>query len=181
MGANKYRMAGNKYRIGVNTVPMAISDPDAAAGNRDVDALARRVAAVMWAEDSASHALGMRIVDIGAGHATLTMTVRADMTNGHGICHGGFMFSLADSAFAFACNSHNHRAVAQACDIVFLSPVRLGDELVATAVERMRDGRNGICDVTVRRGEVVVAEFRGHSRLVSGPLLDEQSAEEGDA
>jgi acyl-CoA thioesterase len=141
---------------------------------RDFDALAQRVAAVMWAEDSASQALGMRIVDVGAGRATLTMTVRADMTNGHGICHGGFMFSLADSAFAFACNSHNHRAVAQACDIVFVAPVRLGDELVATAVERLRDGRTGICDVTLRRGEEVVAEFRGHSRLVNGPLLDEQ-------
>jgi acyl-CoA thioesterase len=133
----------------------------------------------MWAEDSASQALGMRIVDVGAGRATLTMTVRADMTNGHGICHGGFMFSLADSAFAFACNSHNHRAVAQACDIVFIAPARLGDELVATAVERLRDGRTGICDVTLRRGDDVVAEFRGHSRLVNGPLLDEPPAREG--
>ena len=145
----------------------------------DLDTLAKRVAAVMWAEDSASRALGMRIVDVGAGRAALTMTVRADMTNGHGICHGGFMFSLADSAFAFACNSHNHRAVAQACDIVFVTPVRLGDELVATAIERLRNGRNGICDVTVRRGEEVVAEFRGRSRLINGAVLDE--ADVGDS
>jgi acyl-CoA thioesterase len=143
----------------------------------DVDVLAKRVAAAMWAEDTASKALGMRIVAVGAGRATLTMTVRQDMTNGHGICHGGFIFSLADSAFAFACNSHNHRAVAQACDIVFIAPVRLGDELVATAIERLRDGRTGICDVTVRRGDDVVAEFRGHSRLVNGPLLDEPARE----
>jgi acyl-CoA thioesterase len=156
---------------------MAISDANARPPGADsprLDALAQRVAAVMWAEDIASQALGMRIVDVGAGRATLTMTVRADMTNGHGICHGGFMFSLADSAFAFACNSHNHRAVAQACDIVFITPVRLGDELVATAVERLRDGRTGICDVTIRRGDEVVAEFRGHSRLINGPLLDVQ-------
>ena len=135
----------------------------------------------MWAEDSASRALGMRITEVGAGRATLSMTVRADMTNGHGICHGGFMFSLADSAFAFACNSHNHRAVAQACDIVFVAPVRLGDELVATAVERLRNGRNGICDVTVRRGDEVVAEFRGRSRLINGAVLDEEPAGEDDS
>jgi acyl-CoA thioesterase len=166
----------------VRTIPMAISDgsaPPPGADSRRLDALAQRVAAVMWAEDSASQALGMGIVDIGAGRAILTMTVRADMTNGHGICHGGFMFSLADSAFAFACNSHNHRAVAQACDIVFIAPARLGDELVATAVERLRDGRTGICDVTIRRGDEVVAEFRGRSRLVNGPLLDEQPAVDG--
>jgi acyl-CoA thioesterase len=163
---------------------MATSDAGAGrsgADDRDLDALARRVAAVMWAEDSASQALGMRIVDVGAGRATVTMAVRADMTNGHGICHGGFMFSLADSAFAFACNSHNHRAVAQACDIVFVAPVRLGDELVATAVERLRNGRTGICDVTVRRGEEVVAEFRGRSRLINGAVLDEAAAGEGDS
>ena len=162
---------------------MAISDAGTqqpGGDGRDLDTLAKRVAAVMWAEDSASQALGMRIVDVGAGRAALTMTVRADMTNGHGICHGGFMFSLADSAFAFACNSHNHRAVAQACDIVFVAPVRLGDELVATAVERLQNGRNGICDVTVRRGEEVVAEFRGRSRLINGAVLDEAAAGEGD-
>jgi acyl-CoA thioesterase len=135
----------------------------------------------MWAEDSASQALGMRLGDVGSGRAVVTMSVREDMTNGHGICHGGFMFCLADSAFAFACNSHNHRAVAQACDIVFVAPVRLGDELVATAVERLRNGRNGICDVTVRRGEEVVAEFRGRSRLINGAVLDEAAVGDGDS
>ena len=162
---------------------MATSDTGARppADERELDALASRVAAVMWAEDSASRALGMRITEVGAGRATLTMTVRGDMTNGHGICHGGFMFSLADSAFAFACNSHNHRAVAQACDIVFVAPVRLGDELVATAVERLRNGRNGICDVSVRRGNEVVAEFRGRSRLINGAVLDGEPAGEDDS
>jgi acyl-CoA thioesterase len=163
-------------------MPMAFSDASArqpGADDPDLDELAQRVAEAMWAEDSASRALGMRIDDVGAGRAVVRMTVRADMTNGHGICHGGFIFCLADSAFAFACNSHNHRAVAQACDIVFLAPARGGDELVATALERLREGRTGICDVTVRRGDKVVAEFRGHSRLISGPVLDEQPAGEG--
>ena len=99
------------------------------------------------------------------------MTVRADMTNGHGNAHGGFIFSLADSAFAFACNSRNERAVAQACDIVFAAPARLGDRLVATATERHRFGRNGIYDIRVTKDVAdgpVVAEFRGRSRVVSG-------------
>src|SRR6478752_5922389 len=107
------------------------------------DELAVACAEVMWADDTASRHLGMRIESIGAGRATLSMRVRDDMTNGHGTAHGGFIFALADSAFAFACNSHNERAVAQACDIVFAAPAHLGDVLVATATERHRFGRNG--------------------------------------
>ena len=94
------------------------------------------------------------------------------MTNGHGICHGGFIFTLADSAFAFACNTYNQRTVAQHCAVTFVQPGRRGDRLTAHAVERSRTGRSGIYDVTVRdsHGEVV-AEFRGHSRTISGTLV----------
>ena len=149
--------------------------------------LAARVAAAMWADDTASAALGMRIVDVGEGTARLEMTVRADMVNGHGIAHGGFVFCLADSAFAFACNSRNQVSVAQACDIVFVAPAQRGDRLVAEARERTSYGRNGIYDVTVRRiqaqqraedagsGDEVIAEFRGRSRQLSGTVIKEEA------
>jgi acyl-CoA thioesterase len=136
--------------------------------------LARRPAEAMWAEDRASRGLGMRLLDVRPGRATVAMRVRADMTNGHGICHGGFTFALADSAFAFACNSHNRRTVAASCDISYLAPVREGEELVAEAVERQLSGRNGIYDVTVRVGVQVVAEFRGRSRTIGGTLVEEE-------
>lgn len=139
--------------------------------SRDDD-LARKVAAAMWSEDAASAGLGMRLVSVGTGRAVLEMPVRADMVNGHGIAHGGFVFTLADSAFAFACNSRNERTVAQACDIVFVAPAKLGDVLVAEAVERASYGRNGIYDVTVRRGSSeLIAEFRGRSRQIGGSFL----------
>ena len=125
----------------------------------------------MWAEDRASQRLGMRLVDVGPGTATLTMTVRDDMVNGHGIAHGGFVFALADSAFAFACNSYDVRTVAYACTITYLAPTRLGDELVAVATERSRSGRTGTYDVTVTSAGEVVAEFRGTSRTLGGSLL----------
>lgn len=136
--------------------------------------LAAAVAAAMWSEDAASAGLGMRLVTVSAGRAVLEMPVRADMVNGHGIAHGGFVFTLADSAFAFACNSRNRRTVAQACDIVFVAPAQLGDVLVAEAVERTSFGRNGIYDVTVSRGDTeVIAEFRGRSRQINGTFLPE--------
>ena len=138
----------------------------------DAQQVAEAAAAAMWADDQASQALGMRVVAVGPGRAVLSMTVRADMTNGHGIGHGGFTFALADSAFAFACNSYDRRTVAARCDIAFLAPIREGDELVAEAVERHRAGRNGIYDVAVRRGEEVVAEFRGTAREVGGSLSE---------
>ncbi len=129
----------------------------------------------MWAGDAASQALGMRIVEVGPGRAVLAMAVRDDMVNGHAIGHGGLTFSLADSAFAFACNSYNRTTVAAGAEIRFRRPTRLGDELVATAVERSREGRDGIYDVTVAVGDAVVAEFTGRSREIGGPFWQEQA------
>jgi acyl-CoA thioesterase len=139
----------------------------------DAQSLARRCADVMWRDDLASQGLGMVLSEVAPGRATLSMTVRDDMTNGHGTAHGGFIFTLADSAFAFACNSYNERTVAQACDIVFAAPARAGDTLTAEAVERHRFGRNGLYDIRVRCGDRVVAEFRGRSRAIGGALVDD--------
>jgi acyl-CoA thioesterase len=133
--------------------------------------VARACAEAMWAEDDASKGLGMEIVEIGPGFATLAMTVRPDMVNGQRIAHGGFIFTLADSAFAFACNSHNERAVAAQGQITFLKPGRLGDRLVAKAREVARTGRSGIYDVRVTVSDTVIAEFRGHSRVIPGTWL----------
>lgn len=135
------------------------------------DDLARACADAMWKEDDASSSLGMKIVEVGPGRATLTMTVRTDMVNGQRIAHGGFIFTLADSAFAFACNSHNEKAVAAQGNITFIKPGRLGDTLVATAREISRSGRSGIYDVRVTVGDEVIAEFRGHSRTIGGTWL----------
>ena len=140
------------------------------------DELAQACADKMWADDRASQQLGMTLDVVTAGAATLSMTIRDDMVNGHGNAHGGFIFSLADSAFAFACNSRNERAVAQACDIVFAAPARLGERLVATATERHRFGRNGIYDIRVAKDVAdgpVLAEFRGRSRLVPGVWVED--------
>ena len=130
--------------------------------------LAQACAAQMWAGDRASPGLGMVLGPVGPGAAELSMAVREDMLNGLGACHGGFIFTLADSAFAFACNTGGEHTVAAHCQVTFLRPARLGDVLVATAQERLREGRNGITDVTVRCGDAVVAEFRGHSRTTGG-------------
>ena len=138
---------------------------------RSANETARACADAMWADDRASQSLGMRLVDVGPGTATLAMTVREDMVNGHGIAHGGFVFSLADSAFAFACNSYNRVAVAARAEIRFRGPTRLGDVLVATAVERSRNGRDGVYDVTVTVADAVVATFVGHSRELGGTLF----------
>lgn len=136
--------------------------------------IARACADAMWAEDDASKALGMEIVEVGPGFATLAMTVRPDMVNGQRIAHGGFIFTLADSAFAFACNSHNDRVVAAQGQITFIKPGKLGDRLVAEAREVTRGGRSGIYDVRVTAGEIVIAEFRGHSRVIPGTWLPTQ-------
>lgn len=139
--------------------------------------LAQACADVMWRDDRASQSLGMTVQRIGQGEAVLAMTVRQDMTNGHGICHGGFIFTLADSTFAFACNTYGQRAVAQQCAVTFIKPVRMGEALTAHAVERSRTGRSGIYDVTVRDGQnSVVAEFRGHSRTIAGDLVTPNSS-----
>ena len=120
----------------------------------------------MLAGDAASRSLGIRVRDISAGSATATMRVRDDMVNGHGITHGAFVFAVADTAFACACNSHGPLTVAAAADITFIAPSYAGDMLEARAVERTRFGRSGIYDVTVRRGDDVIAEFRGTSRTI---------------
>jgi acyl-CoA thioesterase len=138
----------------------------------DPRVLTEACAKALWAEDRASQDLGMRVARVAPGEAEVTMPVEPRMANGHGICHGGFIFTLADSAFAFACNTYNQRTVAQHCAVTFLQPGRRGDTLTAHAVERNRAGRSGIYDVTVRNGQgEVVAEFRGHSRTISGTLL----------
>ena len=135
------------------------------------DDLARACAEAMWKEDDASKGLGMEIVEIRSGRATLSMTVQPHMVNGQRIAHGGFIFTLADSAFAFACNTHNERVVAAQGNITFIRPGKLGDRLVATAREISRSGRSGIYDVRVTAGDVVIAEFRGHSRAIGGTWL----------
>src|SRR5215467_4938121 len=135
------------------------------------DDIARACADAMWNEDDASKSLGMEIVEIRPGQATLTMTVQPHMVNGQRIAHGGFIFALADSAFAFACNTHNERAVAAQGSITFIRPGKLGDRLVAAAREISRNGRSGIYDVQVTANDVVIAEFRGHSRLIGGTWL----------
>jgi acyl-CoA thioesterase len=126
-------------------------------------------AEAMWAADTASRRLGIVLDEAGDHRARAHMVVEAWMSNGHGICHGGLVFALADTAFALACNSGDDDAVAAACDVVFVAPARTGDVLVAEAEARTRYGRSGIYDVTVRRDDgTVIAEFRGHSRVVTG-------------
>lgn len=137
-------------------------------------ALASACAEVMWDDDKASQNLGMTLESVGPGTARLSMVITDFMTNGHGDGHGGYTFLLADSAFAFACNSYDQRTVAQHCSITFITPVGLGDRLTAEAKEINRKGRGGIYDIRVtnQRGDVV-AEFRGHSRTINGKLLPE--------
>ena len=130
---------------------------------------ARESAARMYADDQATKALRISIDEVGPGRATARMRVTADMTNGHGIAHGGYIFLLADTAFAYACNSYGPVTVAQGGQITFLLPAREGDELTASAAERVRMKRNGVYDVSVRRADgTVLAEFRGQSRTVPG-------------
>jgi acyl-CoA thioesterase len=137
----------------------------------DAQARAEEQAAAMYAADDASRSLGIRIRDVAPGRATATMQVTASMLNGHGICHGGYVFLLADTAFAFACNTHGSPVVAGGADVTFLAPVAAGTELVAEAIERVVRGRSGLYDVTVRTGDAVVAEFRGRSRALPSAKL----------
>ena len=123
-------------------------------------------ARTMWDHDPASRALGMALLELGAGRAVVAMTVRPDMVNGYDVCHGGLVATLADSAFALACNSRGRKTVAAGFDVTFLEPAHGGDVLVATAEERALRGRSGVYDVTVRHEETVIAEFRGRSRSV---------------
>jgi acyl-CoA thioesterase len=135
----------------------------------DPQAVAERSAARMYEADLASRDLGIQIEQVAPGQATARMLVRDTMLNGHNICHGGYVFLLADTAFAFACNTYGPTTVAAACNIAFLAPAHLNDELIATATdtERHHADRNGIYDVTVRLpNDAVIAEFRGHSRAL---------------
>lgn len=146
--------------------------PATAPTARQAQALAERVAESMFARDRASQALGMRIVCVGPGHAELSMRVRPDMLNGHLICHGGFIFSLADSAFAFACNSYNLTTVAAGCTIEFVAPAREDDMLTAIAQERSASGRTGVYDIEVTNQEgAAIAFFRGKSYRIKGHVL----------
>src|SRR3954466_12972728 len=150
---------------------MAPGRQEETADRLSPDEIARACADAMWKDDHASRGLGMEILEVKSGRATMAMTVEPHMVNGQGIAHGGFIFTLADSAFAFACNSHNERVVAAQGAITFIRPGRLGDRLVATAREISRSGRSGIYDVRVTVDDVVIAEFRGHSRAVAGEWL----------
>lgn len=127
---------------------------------------AQQAAEAMLDDDAASAGLGISLIEVAPGRARMSMTVRAGMVNGHQIAHGGLIATLADSAFAVACNSHGPAVVASGFAIDFHEPARLGDELVAEAVEVVRRGRNGIYDVAVTRGETVIATFRGRSRVI---------------
>jgi acyl-CoA thioesterase len=139
----------------------------------DADDLARAVGRAMYEADAASQSLGMRVQAVGPGCATLTMRVRADMLNGHRTCHGGLIFSLADSAFAFACNSRNVSTVASGCTIDFLAPAVEGDVLTAEARERSLAGRTGVYDVTVSNQDGrAVALFRGRSYRIKGQVVE---------
>jgi acyl-CoA thioesterase len=136
--------------------------------------LAQRTADLLFAGDQTSRRLGMKIVQIAPGRARVSMLVRADMLNGHGSCHGGVLFSLADSAFAFACNSYNAVTVAAAATIDFLIPATQGDELTAVAIELWRSRRNGVYDVAVvNQRQECVALFRGRCHQLDGKLLSD--------
>lgn len=138
----------------------------------DPGRLARGCADILWANDRASQRLGIVIDAVGPGRAQLSMTIDETMVNGHDLAHGGFIFVLADSAFAFACNSRNLHAVAQFCNVTFLRPGRKGDKLTASAEERTLSGRAGIYDVRVTTQDgTTIAEFRGHSRVIGGTFF----------
>jgi acyl-CoA thioesterase len=128
----------------------------------------------MWKNDHSSQWFGMQIMDVDEGSATLSLVVQKHHTNGHGMCHGGVTFTLADSAFAFACNSRNQATVAQHNSITYIAPANLGDTLIATASEVSLVGKSGIYDVTVSNQDgSVIAEFRGSSRSIRGDLFEE--------
>jgi acyl-CoA thioesterase len=136
--------------------------------------IAKKSSAALDKNDAASHGLGIVVTQIGPGLATATMPITADKLNGHGICHGGLIFTLADTAFAHACNSYNQRVVAQSCSISFLAPSKANDMLIATAREVHRAGRSAIYDIKVisAAGEII-AQFRGQSRTTKGQHFED--------
>ena len=139
----------------------------------EAQSLAERAVAALFERDRASQSLGLRILEVRPGRVRVAMAVRADMVNGHGLCHGGLVFTLADSAFAFACNSYDESTVAAAASIDYLAAARAGDELTAEAVEQWRTRRNGLYEITVtnQRGERI-ALFRGRSYRIDGRVTD---------
>jgi acyl-CoA thioesterase len=139
----------------------------------DAQSLAELAGKTMYERDPTSQALGMRLAEIRPGYARMTMTVRADMLNGHRTCHGGYIFMLADSAFAFACNSHNFNTVGAGCTIDYLAPGREGDVLTAEALEQALAGKTGVYDIAVTNADGrTVALFRGKSHRVPGMLVE---------
>lgn len=151
-----------------------MSDAILKASELSAQELAEACAKIMWEDDNATQALGMELLHVSPGSAAIKMAITKKMTNGHGSCHGGYIFTLADSAFAFSCNTYNQRTVAQHCSITYMAPGRLGDVLTAEAQETQRFGRSGIYDIKVfNQDRVCIAEFRGHSRTIKGTLIPE--------
>lgn len=142
----------------------------------DEQRCAERVGRLMMADDRASRHLGIELEEIGPGRARMALTVRPELTNGHGICHGGYIFLLADTAFAFACNSRNQRTVAAGCSIEFLAPAHEGERLTAEAIEQHLAGRHGLYDISVRNDAgTLIALFRGKSAAIRGHFFEESA------
>ncbi|CAD5108937.1 hydroxyphenylacetyl-CoA thioesterase PaaI [Zestomonas carbonaria] len=147
--------------------------------NTEARSLAAACASEMFERDQASRRMGMRLLAAGPGSAQVGMSVREDMIQGHGTCHGGYLFALADSAFAFACNSYNEATVAIGCSIDYVAPARLGDTLTAQAIEQSRSGRTGNYDVRIenQHGQLI-ALFHGKSYKVRGTVLAQENPDE---
>lgn len=138
----------------------------------DAQEIARRSFEAMWADDHAARGMGITVEAVSPGEARVSMTVRKDMVNSHDICHGGYIFALADTAFAYACNTHNHRTVAAGCDINFIAPGHLGDRLTASGHARHQGGRSGVYDIEVtNQAGRLIAVFRGRSTRIKGALF----------
>lgn len=143
-----------------------------AADLQAATALAQQTAAAMWPRDAASKLIGLNLLAVRPGYAKMSMVVRPDMANGHHMCHGGYLFTLADSAFAYACNSYNLNTVASACHIDFLASAKVGEQLEAECEERSLAGRSGVYDTTIRNSHgKVIALFRGKSSRISGEVI----------
>ena len=139
--------------------------------------LASQCARALFERDAASQGMGLRLLSAGPGSARLGMSVRADMLQGHGTCHGGFLFALADSAFALACNSYNEATVAMGCSIDYVAPARLGDTLTADCTEQSRSGRTGNYHVRIENQQgQLIALFQGKSYKVRGPVLAQEAS-----
>ncbi len=144
----------------------------------DTTRLALTCAEAMYERDQATRRMGIQLLDAGPGSSKLSMRVREDMIQGHGTCHGGYLFALADSAFAFACNSYNDATVAIGCSIDYVAPAREGDELIASAFEQSRSGRTGNYDVRIENSQgQLIALFHGKSYKVRGTVLAQETSE----